>query len=56
VGRVGVNVSTSLSEPLHGEIEVGRVLRDSECKSKSFGKIFSHTILKENIHIGVITL
>jgi hypothetical protein len=42
-----VNVSASLSKPVHGEIEAGRVLRDSACKSKIFGKILSHTLLKE---------
>jgi hypothetical protein len=47
VNRVGVNVSASLSKPVHGDIEVGSVLRDSACKSKSFGNIFSHTVLKE---------
>lgn len=47
VNRVGVNVSASLSKPVHDEFDVGRVLRDSACKSKSFGNFFSHTVLKE---------
>ena len=43
--RVGVNVSASFSKSVHGEIIVGKVLRDSACKSKSFGKFFSYAML-----------
>ena len=53
--RGGVNVSASLSKPVHGEIEAGIVLRDSACKSKIFGKNFEPHPIKGNINIGVIT-